>query len=402
MSASPRWFRPLGFLAGFAAALVACSVVARLVSSGGFHAEFTRFHVRLSPEAHYYPTIEEMRGIVRDRARPDQILVIVGGNSIFHGVGQPAGKLWTEELQRRLGPRYAVLNFAFRGALCTDGGAFVAESLRAEYPRQIYVANTSPFVPPHPIGQDPYRYLFWEARTRGLLEDFGPRDEQVAAFLRVHVPWGTQVETLGLNWLDRALRFRDLWTWVGYDKFFTIQNAHTPTRPQATWPRRLFRDEEGDFEQIPVSRRYPPAGLEAEMAIVRGFSSTYCERGPDGAWRVIPSKRAVFDEVARAAFPDSLKSRTLILLSRNSPYYLSRLTPEEREREEFCYREGVQAWRRLGYSSLDYGADFAPEHFGDRTHLTATGGRRLAGIVAAEVESISARLGYLDALPPSR
>jgi hypothetical protein len=388
-----QFFRPRVFLVALALGLLGCALLGRWVSSRDYHRTFTRFHVRISPEAHYYPTIEEMRSIVRARCRPDQILVIVGGNSIFHGVGQPVGKLWTEELQRLLGPRYVVINFALRGALCTDGGAYVAESLRDEFPRQIYVANTSPFSPPVPYGIEPYRYLFWQARTRGLLEDFAPRERELAAFLERDFTWGGRFELLGSQWLDRALRFRDLWNWVGYHHLFTIQNPHTPARPQATWPRRNFKDEEGDLELVPLRERFSAAAREAEMVIVRGFSATHAVRTPSG-WAIRPKSRREFVSAAEAAFPDDLKARTLIMLSRNSPVYLNQLTAEEREREEFVYREGIAAWRALGYQARDYGADFAPADFGDRTHLTASGGRKLARLVAEEVERMVGALGY--------
>lgn len=395
MSSEIQLFRPRGFLVGLAIGLLGCALLARWVSSRNYHETFTRFHVRLSPEAHYYPTIDEMRSIVRARCRPDQILVIVGGNSIFHGVGQPVGKMWTEELQRLLGPNYAVINFAQRGALCTDGGALVAEALRHEYPRQIYVANTSPFTPPAPYGVEPYRYLFWQTRARGLLEDFAPREQELAALFERDFTWGERFELFGSQWLDRALRFRDLWNWVGYHYLFTIQNPHTPTGPQATWPRKNLKDQEGDFELVPMHERFSAAAREAEMTIVRGFSETHAVATPAG-WAIRPESRQKFLSAAKGAFPDDLKARTLIMLSRNSPVYLNQLTPAEREREEFVYREAVMGWRSLGYHALDYGANYQPADFGDRTHLTATGGRKLAHTVAAEVQSMVAALGYMS------
>lgn len=388
------FFRPVGFLVGLAVGLVGCSLLARWVSARGYHDTFTRFHVRLSPEAHYYPTIEEMRGIVRARCRPDQILVIVGGNSIFHGVGQPVGKIWTEELQRLLGPRYCVINFAFRGALCTDGGAYVAESLRREFPRQIYVANTSPFSVPEAYGVEPYRYLFWEARARGLLESFPEREQRVAEFFARDFSVGDRFELWGRFGLDRVLRYHDLWNWVGFRYFFTIPNPLTPARPQATWAREKFKDEEVDFETIPIHERFKAESRDAEMAIVRGFSETHVTRTYRGGWAIRWKSRLEFEAAARAAFPDDLKRRTLIMLSRNSPIYLNQLTREERTREEFVYRESTAAWRSFGYRALDYGADYAPADFGDRTHLTASGGRKLAKKVAEEVVTLATDLGY--------
>lgn len=400
-------FRPRFFLVGLLAGLVLCAIAARVVSSRGYHREFTRFHVRLSPEAQYYPTLDEMRGIVRSRCRPDQVLVIVGGNSIFHGVGQPAGKIWTEELQRQLGDRYVVINFAFRGALCTDGGAVLAEVLRDEFPRQIYVANTSPFIVPAPYGLEPYRYLFWEARSRGLLIPEPVREKHVAEFDFANSigigdkPWSPRSvsnrwETGGIRALNRTLRFNDLWNWVGYNYVFTVPNAQTPNLPQAIWPRRLLVDNENDFDElIPLDKRFGPASLTAEMAIVRGFTQLYYKKDAQGKWTQEEATKAQFMAVARLAFPDQLKARTLIMLSRNCPFYVRLLEPDEKLREELAYQDAVAAWQEAGYRSAQYGGDFLDADYGDRTHLTVSGGVKLAGIVAAETRAMALKLGYI-------
>jgi hypothetical protein len=396
----PAIFRPGYFLAGLVLGLAFCSIVARVVSHRGYHDTFTRFHVRISPEANYYPTIEEMCGIVRSRCRPDQVLVIVGGNSIFHGVGQPADKMWTLELQRRLGDRFVVINLAFRGALCTDGGALVAEALRREYPRQIYVANSSPFVPPYPYGIEPYRYLFWQARSFGLLEDYAPRNELVEDFERLNFGLADRFELAGAGWLDRVLRYRDLWNWIGYNYYFTIKNPHTPDLPQATWARRKFHDEEGDFNATPFVKRFLPENRDIEMKIVQGFSGTYYVEDKLGRWRLEPKLKEKFLHIARGAVPDDLKARTLIMLSRNSPYYLKNLSSDEMHREDLAYQDGVAAWQTAGYAAAEYGRDFTDDDYGDRTHLTIQGGRKLAGVVEKEIRAMVARLGYLKGNKP--
>jgi hypothetical protein len=395
----PGFLQPKTFLLGFVLGLALCSLWARVVSHRGYHPDFTRFHQRISPEGQYYPTVEEMCGIVRSKCRPDQILVLVGGNSVFYGVGQPVGKVWTEELQRRLGDGYCVINFAFRGASCLDGGAVIAEVLRQEFPRQIYVANTSPFVPPHPLGVETYRTIFWEARSRGLLEEYAPREELVRDFLALEYGWDRRLELAGAGMLDRVLRYHDLWNWVGYEHLFTIPNPMTPHLPHAIWGRRRFRDEEGDFESMSVGQRLRSQNREAEMKIVRGFSGTYYFKDYLGRWRVRPVARLNFQQVAKAAMPDNLRPRTLIMLSHNDPYYLKQLTPDERLREDAAYREGIAAWRQEGYRADEYGADYAPEDFGDRTHLTASGGRKLALHVARLVQDMAARLHYLQSQP---
>jgi len=390
------FFRPRTFLLGIVVGLSLCSALARFVSHRGYHETFTRFHPAISPEAQYYPTLEEMCGIIRMRCRPDQILVIVGGNSIFNGVGQPADKMWTGELQSRLGDKFVVVNMAFRGALCTDGGAVVAEVLRKEYPRQIYVANAAPFVPPYPYGLDPYRYIVWEARSRGLLEPFAARDDLILDYDSI---WGDRFELWGKGWLDRGLRFHDLWNWVGYEYFFTVNNPVTPHLMQAVFPRKDLEDDERDFNDTAFSDRFRAENNGAEMNIVRAFSEHFLFKSKRGEWLPIPYLRMVFEDVAKGAFPNDLKARTLIMLSRNSPFYLRKLTADELEREDAAYRAGVSEWQKMGYAAADYGRDYKDEDFGDRAHLTVSGGSKLSAQVADQVRGISLKLGYLDPEP---
>ena len=94
--------------------------------------------------------------------------------------------------------------------------------------------------------------------------------------------------------------------------------------------------------------------------------------------------------------PDALKKRTLILLSRSSPYYVRRLTPDEREREDLTYAHSVAVWEAGGYEAMDYGKDFTVEEYGDRTHVTWQGGAKLAVLVADNVRAMAQDLGYLQ------
>ena len=136
-SASVRPFRVLRagwFFAGLALGLAVLAWKGRQAVATDFHPDFVRFHPPISLEGNYFPTLGEMRAIVRARCRPDQVLVIVGGNSILQGVWQPAAQLWSRRLQERLGPRFCVVNFAFRGASPTDGGAVVAVMQKGSNP----------------------------------------------------------------------------------------------------------------------------------------------------------------------------------------------------------------------------------------------------------------------------
>lgn len=391
-----RFFQPVTLLAGVVLGLIGLAWAGRAVTGRDWHRDFVRFHPLIAPESMYQPTIGEMRAIVRAHCRPDQILVIVGGNSIFQGVGQPLEKLWSRHLQELLGDRYAVVNLAFRGSSPTDAGALAAESLRAEYPRQIYLANVPPFTPASSAGGLDYRFMLFDASYKGWLVDLPARNEVVKDYLlRSDVYPAARELSYGAR-LDAWLRFRDFWNWWSATRFFTFPTFFTPDLSRAFRPRNSFADLEPDFESMPFQNRFAERFLQAEMQITRNASAQSYRQDSSGQWQRKDFERSQFLISAGAAFPDSLKARTLIILSRNSPYYTRRLTPAEQARDELSFRDGVTDWKELGYEAMDYGPDFTDEDFGDRTHLTAHGGRKLADRVAPQIRQLATRLGYLQ------
>jgi hypothetical protein len=231
MSGPPKIWQPKWLLAGLVLGLALMAWLGRRAARTDYHPNFTRFSRAISPEANYYPTVGEMAAIVRARCKPDQVLVIVGGNSVLHGVWQPAEVMWTRKLQERLGEKFVVINFAFRGATPTDGGAVVAEVLRDEFPRQIYIANEKAATALFPIGAEVYRPIFWQAYFGGKLLPDGDRDAKVRSqLLGANASWGKAAEIAGGAWLDRLLRYRDLWNRVAMVNINSVASLYAPRR----------------------------------------------------------------------------------------------------------------------------------------------------------------------------
>ncbi len=387
--------KPWTMLAGFVVGVVGLALAGRAVTEKSWHRNFTRFHPMIGPESQYEPSVNEMRAIVRAAARPDQILVVVGGNSILFGVGQPADRVWTRRLQALLGDKYAVVNLAFRGSSPSDGGAIVAETLRQEYPRQVYIANAGPMQAANAAGGESYRFMTLDAYFKGLLLPWAPRDAELAQYFKRPENHARILEQQLYERADAVLRFHDFWNWWTYTKFSTFATTLSPRRPQAYRARSQFADVEPDFVTIPVAERFKPEFVAADMVITRQWTAAGYERTPNGSWKITDAAYDSFKRFAHGTIPDELKRRTLILVSRNSPFYTRQLPAEVRDRDEIAIRDTIAGWEGLGYSSMDYGSDFVPEDFGDRTHLTTSGGAKLAALVAPKVREMAQRLGYI-------
>lgn len=393
---APRFFHPITLLIGVVLGLALLGWAGRRTTRFDWHGEFTRFHPMMAPESQYLPTMGEMRAIVRSHCRPDQVLVIVGGNSILQGVGQPADQMWTRHLQEQLGDRYVVINFAFRGSSPTDGGALVSESLFKEFPRQIYIANTAPMQAANAIGISTYRFLLFEARAKHLLMPWQPREDALRAEYAQPALRNESTTARAREWIDAQLYAHDFWNWWSFTRFFTFPTPIMPALPEAFRARRLFPDAENDFNTMPFETRFSAATVESDMKIARLYTEPFYLRDADGAWQLRPAAQAQFHDFARGAFPDALKPRTLLVVNRNSPYYTQRLPQEIRQRDDLAVADSIANWKSAGYDAVDVGKNYTAEDYGDRTHLTTSGGAKLAAVVAAEVQAMAVRLHYLD------
>jgi lysophospholipase L1-like esterase len=393
---APRPFlKPWTLLLGFAAGLALLAYAGRTVGKRDLHPNSVRFHPMIAPDSQYEPTMAEMRAFVRARCRPDQILVIVGGNSILLGVGQPADRVWTKRLQEILGDHYAVVNLAFRGSSPTDGGAFVAESLRDEFPRQIYIANVAALQAADAIGIASYRFIFVDAYYKGMLLPWTPRDQQLNAYLADPVFHTALFERCVGAKIDAVLHYRDFWNWWSATKFFTFATPFQPDPKLAYKPRAFFADEEPDYEGTPFEQRFTPTTIATDTVVARAYSAAGYAKDAAGVWQLAPAARDQFMDFAARAFPDPLKPRTLILISRNSPFYTEKFEPELRDRDEIAVRDTISGFEKLGYAALDTGTHYLIEDFGDRTHLTSAGGAKLAATVAPKIEAMATKLGYI-------
>ncbi len=369
----------LGLALGFAGACVAGRRALAYKPSN-----FTRFSPHLSAETFYYPTFATLENLALARWHPGQTVVIIGGNSILNGVGQPADELWSRHLQSLLGERYVVVNLSFRGGQPAEGGALVAESLLRQGVPVLLVNNTAPGAIGRAFDHE-YSQLFWQARYRGRLLPHEPRELDLSAREQLLAPAAREKraeQRLGAR-LDAIFNFQPLWHHVAYRHFSTVWSH---LLPRDWWrPRDDFPDSEP--APAPLPERFQ-AGFDVEMNIVRGFTAAMGAPDGQGGWEVDSGwLRAAADSID-AVFPDRLRPRLLMLLNQNCPYYRDRLTPAERDRDTAVFAAYEQMWRRNGIGCLTVGADFNADDYKDRTHLSPSGGQKLAALVAAEIRRL--------------
>ena len=372
----------LGLILGFGG----CAFAGRLASEHFRFEPFVRFHGAIQPQQFFYPSASQLVAHVRHRVPRGKIPVIVGGASYFRGTGQNPNELWTLELQRLLGERYVVVNFAIDAAPITAYAATVFEILVREYPDILYVADGSPLSGAPWDGGETYQYLFWDAYYKGLLPASLADSKNIRELGRIQRRERAGQELHLGKWLDRFAYACDLWTYIGYNYFFTVwSDAH------ARQPLRARRfDREGNDPNIHQSqlnvRNDRDYGRSSEET-GRNNSRYRFRQGADGQWR--PDTKA-WDHLAqewRDMFPAEFRARCFVVFLRGHPYFLQTLTADERSRTELQYRLGQQNLEREGYRVVQLRAeDFTADDFLDGGHYVASGGAKIAHAVAAKIK----------------
>lgn len=372
-------------LAGLVGGFVAATLGGWIVSDRAYPPDFVRLHKFVGGETNFLPTASQLRAIVRARCPPDRTLVLVAGNSIFNGFGQPPEGIWTAHLQADLGSGYCVVNLATALSAIGDIGAVTMDMLRAEYPRLVLVANTLPGICGPPDGSKAYGYLFWDAYWRGLLSMPDERRRAVDDFAPIGEPLVHKAQEVRLGrWLNAALRFNDLWNYVDYEWLSTVWT--TDTRDLFPAPRRVFADPVPAI--LPVEERFR-TGRQPRRADIARFSSRFFDPDGSGGWTERSAPWRAFEKEVADVLPDAFRSHALVVMTELNPVHLALLSAEERQRHEQLFTSSLTRWQRAGYQVMVVGTDFAPDDYYDYDHFTESGGIKLARVLVPRIRALA-------------
>jgi hypothetical protein len=393
-----RFLVPSAVFWGVVASFVNCVIGGYLAAHSNPYHDVERFHFFLQPTTLFYPTPSQFQQLAREKLDPSKVAVIVGGSSRLHGYGQRACGVWTRKLQELLGDHYQVLNFGFPAASTWEMGAVGAEILSQERPKVILIADCPPACPSNCPDGHAYRYFFWAAYYRGLLLADPQRKGQLketAGFARVQeARIGGPTEAIKVRaWLDSWLYFSDLWNTCAYRWFCTVWTPKTARSPFR--PRRKFEDPE--VPPTSLADCYPASLDEQHMRGLKAPLVDCCRKDAEGNWIQNPDSYTwlAFRKNVSACFPEQLHKQTLVIVAHWSPYYLNRLSDDERACVAEAGRISVKELEAIGYSAMENGPELSLADYAEGYHLSESGGAKLAKGVAAKIEDMALRLGYL-------
>jgi hypothetical protein len=378
---APLKLAPLPFFIGFGVGLLALSWLGATLQSSHLVRNFVRFHQLISVESGYFPTARQVRSIVDEPGPAElKVNVIVGGSSVFHGVGQHESLIWTKHLQEQLGSQFRVINFAQRAGMSADFGNIGAELLLRESRPVIYVADGGVSQFTIPIEASFYKHIVFDAWNRGYLLPWPARDKLLSQAERYGSP-PIRAAALG-GWLNVYLNFNDFWHFVGYEH--AGLNWYPLLRTQSLRPRRMFADPDLTPEQY-APLRYRADQMDLAMRIIRGQIIPT----DDAHWR-----RTI--ERTNQLMPLQLRAVTLAVIDLESPYYLDHLDPAQREAFVNQADHHARRLREIGFNRATVAAkDFTADDYVDRVHLSVSGGQKLAVALAPTIRTMAMEMGYL-------
>ncbi len=367
--------KPLPFFAGVLVGLAALSWAGAHVRSAEWTRQFTRFHRLINPESNYFPTVRQIEQIVDDGPQ-DKVFIIVGGTSVFYGAGQPDAVMWTRRLQRLLGERFRVLNFAQRAGKSNEFGNVAAEILLQRGGRVIYLADGMPneFAVPYRVAI--YKPEIVEAWARGYLIPWQPRDDLFR--LRLGLAPDPLQSVLLQATFDRVLNFNDFWNYFE----FQIANLNwTPFLADSMFAARARRhDNEVDV---------PPPYLYPDDLEVRNARSWIIPEDAGARWAYVMG-------LTEAAIPPELRRITLATIHLSSPRILNQLPADEHAAFVATARKHADELRKAGFAETAIsGIDYNERDYVDRAHLSVSGGDKLAAMLAPKVLALAQSLGYV-------
>ncbi len=390
------YLRPKYFFLGFFLGFILCCVSGYVVSTKARFHHFSRFFRAIDPQALYYPTASELLVTARHDVRPEQILVLIGGSSVFKGDGQDPDELWSDELQKLLGNKFKVLNYAADSASFSSYGGVAFRMLRKEHPKIIFVAAAYRFDSEGGMdGTEPYQYLFWDAYYKKLFQPDKKEAELIKHMIKKQIKTTAGAEMHIFCFLDSFFYFKNLWNGVTYRLFSTAWSEHLFQNPLR--PRRVYHDEPlaPDYKKLVIKtynhdEEYFKKYVELIKVIATGLVVDLSKAPLQIREETVHNAREGYDQV----FQPADRSKILMVQTAYNTFIIAATAPPVQKAYWFANDQSALLLKALGYHALNVGKDFIRSDFTDFGHLTGSGGKKLAVQVAKKVKYIAKLNGY--------
>jgi hypothetical protein len=369
------------FLCAVLAGFALCCFVGKLSSEKNVFRNFARFQLHMCLQTNFYPTVSELVALAEEKSRPDQILVIVGGSSVMHGVGQSEDVLWTKKLQELLGNKFCVVNFGLKSGSPFEGGYIAAEALSKRRKNVIYLADYLPGQIIDSATGPIYSYMYWDALSRNCLMPESRRtnliDEKLA---QLKPSERDRINDLKLRaQLDSYFHFTDLWNSVAVRYFSTIWY------PYASNPFKARKSQTPEWYVLETVGKRFEKNFQTEIDINKSLGAALTKKDDAGNWVIDSAQNRMLQQQASSIAPEEMKKRMLLVSIPRCPITLKGFSSDELEKRKLGYETSCNIWKNSGFRASTVGQGLSPADYVDFVHLAPSGGTKLAQEVYPQI-----------------
>ncbi len=371
--------------------LFCCFLGNRVQKIDVFGANFIRMH---GPESYFYPSLSLLVSHVETTINKDsQIVVIVGGSSVMFGTAQKANEVWTLHLQKLLGVKYKVYNFALRAGALQDIASHVSEALLRKGYKVLYVSDSQAIPVNLPLGSHS-GYSFWFAHFRKWIFNYDKRLQLIEESFQSNKNENELLELKIRGAINSRIFSDDLWNYVAYNHFFTSWTPYNNDKKPHTWsPIKLIKDDEAlHLHHSTVEKFEKYFDLKTETLRLASLANQACPNAKD------PSK-SYFSVTNKNSFnylnewlPPELKNVIHLVLNYEARYYFDHLSPELKNCYEKTWLFSSKEYFKNGINNTIFNQNTDYDDNNDRTHLTARGGKKLASKLAPALKQQAASI----------
>jgi hypothetical protein len=346
------------------------------------------------PESYFYPSLSFLVSHVEKTIiKSSQIAIIVGGSSVMFGTAQKANEVWTLHLQKLLGEKYKVYNFALRAGAIQDIASHVSETLLKRGFKVIYVSDSQTTPINLPLGSHS-GYSFWYAHFRNWIFNSEKRLRLIEESFKNTKNENELIELKIRGAINSRIFSDDLWNYVGYKHFFTSWTPYNNDKKPHTWsPIKLIKDDEAlHLHRSTVEKFEKYFDLKTETLKLASVANQACTNSKDINEEIFTqSSKISFDNLNQWLSPE-LKKVIHIVLNYEARYYFDHLSPELQKCYEKTWQFSSKEFfnNRINNTIFNQNTDYDDNN--DRTHLTASGGMKLASKLAPALKKQAASI----------
>lgn len=388
---SHTYFHPKLFIFSLLLGLIICSIAGRLAAIQPNLSKSTRLTHYLNPMSYFFPTASQLYARLLADLREDQTLIIVGGNSNFHGAGQDYDQLWTTELQRLLGDKYLVVNCATMGSNGPDLGGVLFRMIQPVHANtklvfNVYTNNIPSFDDFLTGVPGPFSYVFWDAYYKNLIPYEESFELTVKQTRRGQLDSAEGLELHLGKYLDSYFYATDLWSYIGYEWFFTVWSTFTQGsmfQSRGSYPEQ--KNERPGF-LARIERSGMP--MDTLMANTRAHFGGLTTEDANNILSENKDHWDSFRQTYQKNFTPALRENILVAVLWPSPYFIGLLNADEQKQIRFAVPHAVDELHLLGYQAVSLGENFDPEDFETSFHYVESGGNKIAKELALQIQAL--------------